>query len=109
MQPLNGLAYVFMAAAVGLEVAANIFIKYSNGFKRPWTGSLGIACILLSFTALSQAVKSIDLSVAYAIWGGAGIVLTSLAALVLFRQNLTCKGWAGIALIVCGLSLLKLA
>ena len=38
--------YVFMAVAIILEVAANILIKYSEGFRRRAVGQLGIASIL---------------------------------------------------------------
>lgn len=102
-------AYAYMACAIALEVAAGIFIKYSDGFKRRWLGMLGIACILASFAALTQAIKVIDLSVAYALWGGAGIVLTATAGRFLFRQRLTGHGWAGVVLIVGGMSILKMA
>lgn len=101
--------YAFMGAAILLEVAANMLIKVSNGFSNRRAGALGICCILASFTALSQAVKGIDLSIAYALWGGAGILLSATAGLMLFRQRLDKKGWLGIAWIVTGISLLKLA
>lgn len=101
--------YAFMAAAIALEVAANILIKYSDGFRRRAIGALGICCILSSFTALSQAVRGIELSIAYALWGGAGILLTATAGQVLFRQRLSHLGWSGIATIVLGMLLLKLA
>ncbi|WP_199155066.1 multidrug/spermidine efflux SMR transporter subunit MdtI [Chromobacterium sp. ASV23] len=109
MQNAQWIHYVFMLLAILLEVAANIFIKYSDGFRRRGFGALGIASILVSFTALSQAVKGIDLSIAYAIWGGTGIFLTTIAGWALFKQHLSRRGWLGIALIVTGMSLLKLA
>ena len=101
--------YVFMAVAIILEVAANILIKYSEGFRRRAVGLLGIASIMASFTALSQAVKGIDLSIAYALWGGTGIVLTATAAVVLFKQRLSRTGWLGISGIVAGMVLLRLS
>ena len=100
--------YLFMAVAIALEVAANIFIKYSDGFRQRSLGALGILSILASFTALSQATKGIDLSVAYALWGGIGIVLTATAGLVLFKQPISRMGWSGIAAVVLGILVLKL-
>lgn len=38
-------------------------------FRRKAYGLLSIAAVLGAFSALSQAVKGIDLSVAYALWG----------------------------------------
>ncbi len=109
MQNATLVHYVFMAAAILLEVAANVFVKYSDGFRRRAVGALGIVCILASFTALSQAVKGIDLSVAYALWGGMGIVLTALAGRALFRQRLGRVGWLGVSAIVSGVLLLELS
>lgn len=109
MQNAQFFHYAWMLAAIALEVAANVFIKYSNGFRRQVIGAIGIACILASFTALSQAVKGIDVSVAYALWGGTGIAITTLAGMVLFREKLSTSGWLGIALIVAGMSVLKLS
>ncbi|WP_028602305.1 multidrug/spermidine efflux SMR transporter subunit MdtI [Ottowia thiooxydans] len=101
--------YVFMAIAIGLEVAANLFIKYSDGFRKRSIGVMGIVSILASFTALSQAVKGIDLSIAYALWGGTGIIFTASAARVLFKQRLSRMGWSGILVIVLGMITLKLS
>ncbi|WP_433850273.1 multidrug/spermidine efflux SMR transporter subunit MdtI [Brucella pseudogrignonensis] len=109
MQNAHLAHFAWMAIAIALEVSANVLIKYSDRFRRRLIGFAGIASILLSFTALAQAVKGIDLSVAYALWGGTGIALTAIAGLLLFRQSLSTTGWAGIALIVGGMSLLRLA
>lgn len=62
--------FAWLALAVLLEIAANILLKFSNGFKKILPGMLSLACVLLAFSALSQAVNGIDLSVAYALWGG---------------------------------------
>ncbi|MHC8397931.1 multidrug/spermidine efflux SMR transporter subunit MdtI [Pseudomonas sp. MDT1-17] len=107
MQNAHWVHYFFMAVAIILEVAANIFVNASQGWRRRWLGIIGIICILASFTALAQAVKGIDLSIAYALWGGTGIVLTSVAGWFLFKQKLGRKACLGIVLIVIGMSLLK--
>lgn len=99
----------WLALAVVLEIAANIFLKYSNGFKKPLIGALSLASVLLAFSALAQAVKGIELSVAYAVWGGFGIITTVAAGWVLFGQRLNRKGWAGLTLLLAGMILLKLA
>lgn len=109
MQNAQFIHYAYMAVAILLEVAANVFIKSSDGWRRKGWGLLGIVCVLASFTALAQAVKGIDLSVAYALWGGIGIVLTTAAGWLFFQQALARRGCAGIVLIVLGVLLLKLS
>lgn len=99
----------FLVLAIVLEVIANIFLKYSNGFKNRSLGVLSILLVLAAFTALSQAVKGIDLSIAYAIWGGFGILATVAMGAILFGQQLKAKGWLGIVILIMGMVLLKLA
>lgn len=99
----------WLAGAIVLEILANIFLKLSNGFRRKLYGVMSLAAVLAAFSALSQAVKGIDLSVAYALWGGFGIVATVTAGWVLFGQRLNRKGWAGLLLLLVGMTLIKLA
>ncbi|WP_337021079.1 multidrug/spermidine efflux SMR transporter subunit MdtI [Pantoea anthophila] len=99
----------WLALAILLEIAANIFLKYSDGFKKRLFGLLSLCCVLIAFSALAQAVKGIDLSIAYAVWGGFGIIATVAAGWVLFGQRLNRKGWAGLSLLLTGMLLLKLA
>ncbi len=54
-------------------------------------------------------MKGINLSVAYALWGGFGLVATVAAGGILFGQRLNRKGWAGLALLLLGMVMLKLA
>ncbi|MDL2314153.1 multidrug/spermidine efflux SMR transporter subunit MdtI [Desulfovibrio sp. OttesenSCG-928-C14] len=101
--------YLCMVMAVVLEVSANVFIKNSQGFKRKLHGFAGVFCVMAAFGALSQAVKGIDLSIAYAFWGGSGILLTMFLGQLIFRQKIRPVGWFGALLMVSGLSLLKMA
>ena len=87
MQQFEWIHAAWLAIAIVLEIIANVFL----------------------FSALSQAVKGIDLSVAYALWGGFGIAATIAAGWVLFGQRLNNKGWAGVILLVAGMVLIKLA
>ena len=83
----------WLALAIVLEIVANVFLKFSDGFRRKIFGLLSLAAVLAAFSALSQAVKGIDLSVAYALWGGFGIAATLAAGWILFGQRLNRKGW----------------
>ncbi|MDR2892464.1 MAG: multidrug/spermidine efflux SMR transporter subunit MdtI [Deltaproteobacteria bacterium] len=109
MRNAEFIHFVFMLLAVLTEVAANVFIKYSEGFKRKLHGFTGIFLVLASFSALSQAVKGIDLSIAYAFWGGSGILLTLILGQIIFKQKVRPVGWLGALMMVCGMSLLKMS
>ncbi len=98
----------WLALAIVLEIVANVFLKFSDGFRRKIFGLLSLAAVLAAFSALSQAVKGIDLSVAYALWGGFGIAATLAAGWILFGQRLNRKGWIGLVLLLAGMIMVKL-
>lgn len=109
METIKWFHLAFLGLAIVLEVLANIFLKYYNGFKNKPLGFLSIFLVLSAFTALAQAVKGMDLSIAYAIWGGFGILATVAMGWTLFNQRLKIMGWLGIGILIIGMSLLKLA
>lgn len=109
MQQFEWINAAWLAFAIVLEIIANVFLKFSDGFRRKAYGLLSIAAVLGAFSALSQAVKGIDLSVAYALWGGFGIAATLAAGWIMFGQRLNHKGWIGLVLLLAGMIMIKLA
>ena len=109
MQQFEWLHAAWLGLAIVLEILANVLLKFSDGFRRKLYGLMSIAAVLGAFCALSQAVKGIDLSVAYALWGGFGIAATLAAGWVLFGQSLNNKGWMGLILLLAGMIMIKLA
>ena len=109
MQQFEWIHAAWLAFAIVLEIIANVFLKFSDGFRRKAYGLLSIAAVLGAFSALSQAVKGIDLSVAYALWGGFGIAATLAAGWIMFGQRLNTKGWIGLVLLLAGMIMSKLA
>jgi len=55
-----------------------------------------------AFLFLSLTLKTLPVGVAYAIWSGLGIVLISIASLVLFGQKLDLPAVLGMGLIIAG-------
>lgn len=96
-------------AAAGLDVAANLMLARSGGFRHRLFGILALALVGLAFVALSYAVQRMDLAVAYAMWGGFGILGTSLGGWLLFGQRLRLSAWIGIVLLVGGMTALRLS
>ncbi len=102
------LALGWLLLAVGLEVIGTSLLKLSDGLKRRLPGAFGILCVVGAFGALTQAIRGMDLSVAYAVWGGAGLVLTAVVGALAFGQRIRPAGWLGIALVIAGVAALKL-
>jgi small multidrug resistance pump len=101
-------AYAALAMAIVLEVTASAFLQQSVQFTRLWPTLAMVLFYVASFYALSVAIRVIPLSIAYAIWGGVGIILTATVSFVLFRQMLDAAAFVGIALIVSGVVVIKL-
>ena len=96
------MKYLFLSLAILLEVIGSSFMQASNGFTKLLYTVITIVCFIACFFFLSQALKYFPLGIAYAIWGGLGIVLTALISVVVFKQSLDIPAIVGITLIVTG-------
>ncbi|CBJ35908.1 DMT family transporter [Ralstonia solanacearum] len=96
------IAYGWLAAAIVSEVLGTTFLAKSEQFSRMGPAAATVLFYTASFYFLSQALKGLPLGLAYAIWGGVGIVLTAIISLVVSRQMLDLPTVLGIALIVSG-------
>ena len=96
------MRYLFLSLAIAFEVIGSSFMKASNGFSKWVPSSIVILAYVTCFYFLSLALKTIPLGIAYAIWGGLGIVLTALISIVIFKQKLDIPAIIGIVLIVAG-------
>lgn len=101
-----GTALMWLATAVSFDVVANIALKYSIGFRYKKWGGLALLCIMAAFACLAQAVQTVELSIAYALWGALGLCVTAGVDYFLFGQRLNKTGWLGILLIVVGIVML---
>jgi spermidine export protein MdtI len=99
---------LWLLVAVSLEIAGTYLLKLSDGMSRRLPGAGGILLVMGAFAALAQAIKGMDLSVAYAVWGGAGLVITAIVGSLVFGQRIRPAGWLGIVLVVAGVATLKL-
>ena len=96
------MKYLYLALAIVLEVLGSSFMKASDGFSKLLPTTITIIAYIACFFFFSQALKSIPLGIAYAIWGGLGIVLTALISVIIFKQSLDLPAIIGIILIVAG-------
>lgn len=105
----NYMHAFFLATAIVLEILAIILMKLSLGLTKKVYVIAAIICVMAAFTALSQAIYGIQLSVAYAIWGGVGLIATAVIGMRYFNERLTLLGVLGIGCIISGIILLKWA
>jgi len=101
---MNVLAtsYLWLGAAIVAEVAGSAFLARSEQFSRLIPTGLVIVFYGFAFYGLAQALKGLPLGIAYAIWAGLGIVLTTLLGVLAFKQRMDLPAIIGIVLIVTG-------
>ena len=103
------IAYGLLALAIISEVTGSTFLVKSEGFTRLGPSLLVVIFYIISFYLLSQVIKTIPLGIAYAIWGGVGIVLTAFIGFLIFRQSLDIPAVIGIIMIVGGVIVMNVS
>ena len=103
------VAYLSLAGAVLIEVAATLALRHSDGFRRRrWIAPV-LGGYAASYAMLYVALRhGMPLGVAYGIWAACGVALTALLARRLFREPLTPLMLLGIALMIAGVMLVEL-
>ncbi|WP_205314277.1 DMT family transporter [Pedobacter namyangjuensis] len=96
------MKYLYLAVAIVFEVIGSSLIKVSDGFTKLWPTVFTFIAFVICFYALSIALRSIPLGIAYASWAGLGIVLTALVSLFVFKQSIDLPAMLGMGLIIAG-------
>lgn len=100
-------AFVLLLIAIVSEVFGSSMLKVSNGFRRIFP-SIGIIIGYgIAFYALSLALKTLSLGVAYAIWAGLGTALTAVVGFTIYKEKFSSKKLIGLVLIIGGVILLN--
>lgn len=103
------LALLLVALAAALDIAANVMLAKSCGFKKRLWGVIALLLVGLAFFCLSLAVRTLPLTIAYASWGAIGILGTSLSGWLIFGQKLKPAAYAGMVLLIGGMVFLRLS
>ncbi len=100
-------AYLFVAGL--LEVVWAIGLKYTEGFTRLWPSVGTLAAMGASFYLLATALRTIPVGTGYAVWTGIGAVGASLLGMLILGEPRDAVRLLGIALIVSGIVVLRVA
>jgi small multidrug resistance pump len=103
---MNG--YTYLGLAIALEIFSTSMMKASAGFSKLIPSVAFLVGMGASFYALSQSLFHIPLSIAYAIWAGVGTALTTLIAVLIWKEHFNFYMVLGILLIIAGVVLLNL-
>jgi len=97
-----------LGIAIACEVVATSSLKATEGFSRPLPTLLTLAGYGIAFWALSVAIRTIPVGIAYAIWCGVGIIAITAIAWIFLKQRLDLPALIGMALILAGVLVINL-
>ena len=103
------MAWIILLVAGLLEIVWAFSMKLSQGFTRGGPTAVTLVAMLASFALLSISMKTLPLGTAYTVWTGIGALGAFLVGVVVLGEPFTTSRVVAAALIVAGLTLMKLS
>ncbi len=107
MQNSLAATYLFLVAAIIAEVIATSALAKTENFTRLLPSIITVAGYAISFWLLSYPIRVLPTGIVYAIWSGAGIVLITMVAWLVFDQKLDLPALIGLGLILSGVVIIN--
>lgn len=101
-------AWLYMILAIFFEVGGTTALKLSHGLARPWPVAGVVLSYGLSFAFLAFALKSLPVSIAYALWSAVGTVAIAVIGMGFFGEPVTAARIFFLGVIVFGVTGLHL-
>ncbi|WP_305044208.1 quaternary ammonium compound efflux SMR transporter SugE [Geoalkalibacter sp.] len=101
------MAWMQLFIAGLFEVIWAVGLKFTHGFTRIGPSVLTIAAMGVSFWFLTQALRTLPVGTAYAVWTGIGAVGTAAVGMLFLGEPRTALRLFFIVLIVIGIAGLK--
>lgn len=102
------MVWFYLSIAIIAEVMATTALKMSENFTKFFPSLLVVAGYAAAFYFLTKVLDQIPISLAYAIWSGAGIALVGIVGWIYLGQKLDLWALIGIGLIISGVLVINL-
>lgn len=102
-------AWLILALTILLEVAGSTMMKLANGFSAFWPSVGVFVCYSGALVGLTLVLRTIDLSIAYAIWAGTGTALIAAIGIIWFREPASALKLVSLVLVIIGVVGLQLS
>jgi small multidrug resistance pump len=103
------MPYVFLLAAIALEVLGTSLLKATEGFTRVLPTVVCLGAYAAAFAALAWAIKhDLPVGVAYAVWSGLGTAAIVAIGVVFRHEPINLQKVAGVLLVIGGVTVLNL-
>lgn len=103
------MAWVLLVIAGGLEVVWATTMKLSEGFSKPLWAVVTVAAMAASIVLLAQAIKTLPMGTAYAVWTGIGALGSVILGIIVFKEPVTAARLFFVALLLIGIVGLKIS
>ncbi|NLK26340.1 MAG: quaternary ammonium compound efflux SMR transporter SugE [Euryarchaeota archaeon] len=103
------MSWALLIVAGLLEVGWAIGLKLSDGFSKPLPTVFTIIAFILSFYFLFEAIKTLPIGTAYAVWTGIGAAGTVILGILLLGEPKELSRILCLVLIIAGIVGLKLS
>lgn len=99
--------YIALGISIISEVFGTTMLKLSEGFTHLFPSIAVVFGFALAFYSLSICLKTVPLSLAYAIWSGIGTAITALIGVLVWKDLFNTMTFVGLILIIGGVVLLN--
>ena len=100
----------FLLVLAGLfEISWAVGVKYTEGFTKLWPTLWTVSSLIISFTLLGLAVRTLPVGTAYGVWVGIGAIGTAILGIVLFGESASLLKFFSLTFIFIGIIGLKIA
>jgi small multidrug resistance pump len=99
---LNVFAGVVLAVAIAIEIVASALLPKAQGFTNAGWSVVVMGGYAVSIWLLAVVVKTMPVSVAYAIWSGAGTAVVAVVGYLWLGESMGAVKALSLAMIVVG-------
>ena len=103
------MAWIVLVLAGVFEIVWAYAMKLSEGFTRLTPSIMTVIFMMLSFSLLTYAMRTLPLGTAYTIWTGIGAVGSFLVGIFILGEPASAMRMLAAVLIISGLVLMKLS
>jgi quaternary ammonium compound-resistance protein SugE len=103
------MAWVILVIAGLLETAWALLLKQSAGFTRPGPTIGFVVTLVLSMVLLAQALKTLPVGTAYAVWVGIGAAGTAIIGMIWLGEPRDTLKLISLVLLIAGVIGLRLS
>lgn len=79
----------YLALGILFEVAGTFCLKLSSGFVNLLPSVLCFVFFVIALSLINLSAKTLDISIVYAVWSGAGIVLITGLGVLFFTEPMS--------------------